>query len=61
MESLTAYMNGERVGELIKLTNGAHQFQYDKNWIESKRGRPLSLSLPLQYPKLTSSNLERLH
>ena len=57
MESLIAYMNGERVGELIKLTNGAHQFQYDKNWIESKRGRPLSLSLPLQYPKLTSSNV----
>lgn len=35
MESLIAYMNGERVGELIKLTNGAHQFQYDKNWMKA--------------------------
>ncbi|MBD1575919.1 type II toxin-antitoxin system HipA family toxin [Vibrio sp. S11_S32] len=54
MASLIAYMNGERVGELIKLTNGAHQFQYDKTWIESSLGRPLSLSLPLQYPKITT-------
>lgn len=57
MASLIAYMNGERVGEFIKLSNGAHQFRYDKRWIESPRGRPLSLSLPLQYPKLTSDSV----
>lgn len=54
MAVLIAYMNGERVGEFTKLSNGAHQFQYDKSWIESTVGRPLSLSLPLQYPKITS-------
>lgn len=55
MEQLIAYMNGERVGVFTKLTNGAHQFLYDKEWIESKKGRPLSLSLPLQYQAHTSS------
>ena len=40
MAVLIAYMNGERVGELTKLSNGAHQFQYDKSWTESTVGRP---------------------
>ncbi|GHA50587.1 type II toxin-antitoxin system HipA family toxin [Photobacterium aphoticum] len=57
MDALNAYMNGERVGEFIKLTNGAHEFQYDTHWIESPKGRPLSLSLPLQYQKHTSSHV----
>ncbi|UXI00768.1 HipA N-terminal domain-containing protein [Photobacterium sp. TY1-4] len=55
MASLIAYMNGECVGKLIKLADGAHHFQYAEEWIESPRGRPLSLSLPLQYQKLTSN------
>lgn len=49
MASLAAYMNGEKVGTLVKLSNGAHQFQYARTWVESPLGRPLSLSLPLQY------------
>ncbi|WP_375753578.1 type II toxin-antitoxin system HipA family toxin [Vibrio sp. HN007] len=57
MESLIAYMNGEKVGTFIKLPDGAHQFQYDTSWIEGTRGRPLSLSLPLQYQKHTSSKV----
>lgn len=31
MAVLIAYMNDERVGEFTKLSNGAHQFQYDKS------------------------------
>ncbi|MDD1784122.1 type II toxin-antitoxin system HipA family toxin [Enterovibrio sp. ZSDZ35] len=57
METLVAYMNGERIGEFIKLANGAHEFQYDARWIESPIGRPLSLSLPLQYKKHASSHV----
>ncbi|MDD1792755.1 type II toxin-antitoxin system HipA family toxin [Enterovibrio sp. ZSDZ42] len=57
METLVAYMNGERVGEFMKLSNGAHEFQYDAQWIENPKGRPLSLSLPLQYQKHASSHV----
>ncbi len=32
MASLSAYMNGEKVGTLVKLSNGAHQFQYARTW-----------------------------
>ncbi|WP_325893700.1 type II toxin-antitoxin system HipA family toxin [Grimontia sp. NTOU-MAR1] len=57
MEKLVTYMNGERVGEFIKLTNGAHEFQYCAQWLENPKGRPLSLSLPLQFKKHTSSHV----
>lgn len=30
MATLVTWMNNERVGELIKLSNGAHQFRYDR-------------------------------
>lgn len=55
MASLAAYMNGEKVGTLVKLSNGAHQFQYARTWVESPLGRPLSLSLPLQYQTIKSN------
>lgn len=54
MAKLVAWMNGERVGELTKQTNGAHTFRYDEDWMRSSRGRPLSLSLPLQFGLITS-------
>lgn len=47
-------MNGELVGTLEKHKNGAHTFQYDKNWITNAVTRPLSLSLKLQLPTITS-------
>lgn len=47
-------MNGELVGTLEKHKNGAHTFQYDKNWITNAASRPLSLSLKLQLPTITS-------
>ena len=54
MQKLIAYMNGELVGTLEKHNNGAHTFQYDKNWITNAASRPLSLSLKLQLPIITS-------
>ncbi len=47
-------MNGELVGTLEKHKNGAHTFQYDKSWISNAVARPLSLSLKLQLPTITS-------
>lgn len=54
MQKLIAYMNGELVGTLAKHKNGAHTFQYDKDWITNAMARPLSLSLRLQLPTITS-------
>ncbi|CAM3163998.1 type II toxin-antitoxin system HipA family toxin [Vibrio rarus] len=54
MQKLTAYMNGELVGTLEKQKNGAHSFQYDKNWLTNAVTRPISLSLKLQLPAITS-------
>lgn len=57
MQKLNAYMNGELVGTLNKQKNGAHNFQYDKTWVTSDKSRPLSLSLKLQLPPITSDSV----
>ncbi|HHT00759.1 MAG TPA: type II toxin-antitoxin system HipA family toxin [Thiomicrospira sp.] len=44
-------MNGLLVGELWKLKNGALQFKYSAEWLNSPYGRSLSLSLPLSEKK----------
>lgn len=54
-QELAAWMNGERVGILTRNTNGAHTFQYDKSWLGNRLTRPLSLSLPLQLPVISSA------
>lgn len=54
MAKLMTWMNNELVGELTKLTNGAHTFKYDARWIQNSHARPLSLSLPLQLRAITS-------
>ncbi|MFK8258984.1 type II toxin-antitoxin system HipA family toxin [Erwinia sp. AnSW2-5] len=54
MAKLIAWMNSVLVGELTKLTNGAHTFKYDASWIQNSHARPLSLSLPLQIRAITS-------
>lgn len=41
-------MNGERVGNWSVSAAGHHTLQYAESWLESRLGRPLSLSLPLQ-------------
>jgi serine/threonine-protein kinase HipA len=41
-------MNGERVGEWGAVRRGGSPFfRYDRSWVESRRARALSLSLPL--------------
>ncbi|UAA38775.1 type II toxin-antitoxin system HipA family toxin [Paraneptunicella aestuarii] len=57
MKKLLAYMNNEYVGELIKLSNGAHQFTYSEQWLLSPRSRPVSLSLPLRKNTYTSDKV----
>ncbi|PNK70092.1 type II toxin-antitoxin system HipA family toxin [Pantoea sp. FDAARGOS_194] len=54
MDRLIAWMNGERVGTLTRQKNGAHLFQYEASWLSNPLARPLSLSLPLQYPAIAS-------
>ena len=44
---LFAYMNGEQVGILTRAANSRLEFSYDKSWLASSSGRPLSLSMPL--------------
>ncbi|ORJ62483.1 type II toxin-antitoxin system HipA family toxin [Geothermobacter hydrogeniphilus] len=44
---LFIFMNGEKVGLLSRASNGKLAFQYDATWLDSKSGRPLSLSMPL--------------
>ncbi len=48
LRRLALWMNGERVGEWSIGTGGQHTLQYAESWLESRLGRPLSLSLPLQ-------------
>jgi serine/threonine-protein kinase HipA len=45
IKALGIWMNGEFVGVWGR-NRGEESFQYDKNWIRSKQGRALSLSLP---------------
>lgn len=44
--SLSVWNNGERVGTWTIPARGDTQFRYDKAWMASAVGRPLSLSLP---------------
>jgi serine/threonine-protein kinase HipA len=45
--SLIVWMNGERVGEWGALRTGTPFFRYEESWVNSPRGRALSLSLPI--------------
>ncbi|RFO94601.1 toxin HipA, partial [Rhodoferax lacus] len=42
--SLSIWSNGARVGEWTIPARGDMQLQYDKAWVQSRLGRPLSLS-----------------
>lgn len=45
---LDVYLNQELVGHLIKDTNGAHYFHYNKTWLNNDKALPISYSLPLR-------------
>ena len=46
MKTLCIWMNGQRVGAWHE-RDGIHRLIYDDSWMDSPRGRSLSLSLPL--------------
>src|SRR3990167_7349310 len=45
---LDVYMNGYKVGEFTRATNGAHEFRYVSEWLDLPGNRPISMSLPLR-------------
>lgn len=49
---LALWMNGERVGTWRVTAQGEHELHYDKAWIDSPLGRPISLSMPLRPPEV---------
>ena len=46
IKALDIWMNGFQVGRCERAGVGADRLVYDRAWIESPQGRPLSLSLP---------------
>ena len=46
-QDLYVYMNGMRVGTLIRESSGQLIFTYDQDWINWEDTRPISLSMPL--------------
>ncbi|MBI2732117.1 MAG: type II toxin-antitoxin system HipA family toxin [Aquabacterium sp.] len=44
--TLNLWMNGARVGTWRMAPHSPDTLQYDPNWVQSREGRPLSLSLP---------------
>ncbi|HET9033888.1 MAG TPA: type II toxin-antitoxin system HipA family toxin [Dokdonella sp.] len=46
IRALDIWMNGHYVGRWERARSGADQLTYDREWIASPEGRPLSLSLP---------------
>src|SRR5689334_3122995 len=46
-QTLTLWANGDYVGRWTITTRGDMELQYDPAWVASERGRPLSLSLPI--------------
>lgn len=44
--TLSLWMNGVRVGTWGLAPHTPDTLQYDPNWVQSREGRPLSLSLP---------------
>src|SRR3989338_9727672 len=46
-QELYLYLNGIRVGILLRESTGQMRFTYDSEWLNFKNTRPISLSLPL--------------
>lgn len=44
--ALAVWMNGQRVGVWSATRSGVSRLDYDPAWVDSRHGRPLSLSLP---------------
>lgn len=50
-KTLSLWSNGQRVGTWSMLPDGSAQLEYDQAWVDSPKGRPISLSLPFQLGK----------
>lgn len=48
---LAVYLNGHRVGSLLKQSSGAIEFAYAQSWLAWEHTLPVSLSLPLREAK----------
>lgn len=46
--ALDLWMNAERVGTWRVTAKGEHELHYDSAWVDSPKGRPVSLSMPLR-------------
>ncbi len=46
-QELYTYMNGIRVGTLLRESSGSLAFTYDPDWLNKENSRPISLSMPL--------------
>ena len=46
--ALDLWMNGGRVGVWRVTAKGEHELHYDPAWLDSPKGRPISLSMPLR-------------
>lgn len=51
--ALSVWSNGLHVGRWTMPNHGPTTFTYDAKWVDSKEGRPLSLSLPINLDDLT--------
>lgn len=45
---LNVFINGRKVGRLMKAADGATSFQYDDSWLQWDNGFAISLSLPMR-------------
>ena len=56
--ALDIFMNGERIGKLSRSSSGKIELEYDDEWIESDKGRSISLSLPIVQKRHTGIVVE---
>jgi serine/threonine-protein kinase HipA len=49
---LDIWMNGEPVGRWTRTAQGQHEFRYAEAWLRSPAARTLSLSMPMQDPRV---------
>ena len=56
---LSLWMNGIAVGTWEVDSAGRHHLAYDEDWLESERGRPISLSMPLRPAAVYSGDVVR--
>lgn len=55
---LFVYMNGTKVGEVQRSSQGVLSFLYSPEWLSSQRARPLSLSMPMQVSRFSGDVVE---